>query len=124
MMSRGWPWHRRRSAVLRFGRTRIGMGLKEARMSSEVTPLAHDEEGWRSIDDRRALRFRMRHDGGAIVCVVPSAVLQTLPGIHPSSTDEEIFRAFEPHLARFETIADEKHAAGSVVKGEIVLDEG
>ena len=93
-------------------------------MSSEVTPLGHDEEGWRSIDDQRALRFRMRHDGGAIVCVVPSAVLMKLPGVHQSSTEEEIFKAFEPHLTRFEKIANARYTAGAAVDGEIVLDEG
>lgn len=91
-------------------------------MSSKVTPLGHDEEGWRSIDDQGALRFRMRHDGGAVVCAVPRAALLTLPGVHPSSSEEEIFKAFEPHLARFEQMANAKYAAGGVVNGEIVLD--
>ena len=50
-------------------------------MSAMVTPLGHDQEGWRSIDADGALHFRMRHDGGAIVCVVPRPVLLTLPGV-------------------------------------------
>ena len=50
-------------------------------MSAKVTPLGHDQEGWRSIDADGALHFRMRHDGGAVLCVVPRAVLLTLPGI-------------------------------------------
>lgn len=91
-------------------------------MSSKVTPLAHDEEGWRNIDDLGALHFRMRHDGGAIVCIVPRLVLLKLPGVLPSSTEEEIFRAFEPHLTRFEKIANAKFATGEMIKGEIVLD--
>jgi hypothetical protein len=91
-------------------------------MPSKVTPLGHDEEDWRSIDDQGALRFRMRHDGGAIVCVVPRTVLLTLPGIFPSSTEEDIFKAFEPHLARFEQMANAKFAAGDDAGGEIVLD--
>lgn len=92
-------------------------------MASKVTPLGHDEEGWRSIDDQGALRFRMRHDGGAVVCVVPRTALMTLPGVHASSTEEEIFRAFEPHLARFEQRANAKFAAGDVAHGEIVIEE-
>jgi hypothetical protein len=91
-------------------------------MPSKVTPLGHDEEDWRSIDDQGALRFRMRHDGGAIVCVVPRTVLLTLPGIFPSSTEEDIFKSFEPHLARFEQMANAKFAAGDDAGGEIVLD--
>jgi hypothetical protein len=91
-------------------------------MSSKVTPLGHDEEGWRSIDDQGALRFRMRHDGGAIVCVVPRRALLTLPGVTPSSTEEDIFKAFEPYLSRFEQMANAKFAAGVGTNGEIVLD--
>jgi hypothetical protein len=91
-------------------------------MSLSVTPLAHDEEGWRSIDARGALRFRMRHDGGAIVCVVPRAVLLMLPGVRPMSGEEDIFRAFEPHLARFERLANATYAEDGAVNGEIVLD--
>ena len=92
-------------------------------MSSKVTPLAHDEEGWRSIDDQGALHFRMRHDGGAIVCIVPRLVLLKLPGVLPSSSEEDMFKAFEPHLSRFEKMANAKFAAGAVVNGEIVLDD-
>jgi hypothetical protein len=92
-------------------------------MPSRVTPLGHDEEDWRSIDDHGALRFRMRHDGGAIVCIVPRVVLLTLPGVRFSSTDEDIFRAFEPHLVRFEQMANAKFAAGDDAGGEIVLDD-
>ena len=93
-------------------------------MAPTVTQLGHDDEDWRSIDDRGALRFRMRHDGGAVVCVVPRSVLMELPGILPSSSEEDIFKAFEPHLARFEKIANARYAAGGVVNDEIVLDEG
>jgi len=91
-------------------------------LASKVTPLAHDEEGWRSIDDEGTLRFRMRHDGGAVVCIVPRAVLMTLSGVVPSSSEEDIFKAFEPHLARFERIANARFAAGHVADGEILLD--
>jgi hypothetical protein len=91
-------------------------------MSTKVTPLGHDEEGWRSIDAEGALRFRMRHDGGAIVCVVPRAVLLTLPGILAGSTEGQIFEAFEAHLPRFEEMANAKFSAGGAVRGEIVLD--
>jgi hypothetical protein len=92
-------------------------------MSSNVTPLAHDEEGWQSIDGAGALHFRMRHDGGSILCVVPRAVLLTLPGIVPTSGEEDIFKAFEPHLARFEAIANAKYVEGGAEDGKIVLDE-
>jgi hypothetical protein len=92
-------------------------------MVSTVTPLAHDEEGWRSIDQHGALHFRMRHDGGAVVCIVPHSVLLRLPGALPSSTEEEMFEAFEPHLARFEAKANAKFAAGAVINEEILLDE-
>jgi hypothetical protein len=98
------------------------MDWKEDRMPSEITPLGRDTEYWRSIDDRGALRFRMRHDGGAIVCIVPRAVLLALPGVLPSSNEEDIFRAFEPHLARFERLANAKYAEGTVTGDEIVLD--
>ena len=91
-------------------------------MPSTVTPLAHDEEGWRSIDAHGALHFRMRHDGGAIVCVVPRAVLLALPGVVPTSGEEAIFKAFEPHLARFERMANAKFAEDGAVNGEMVLD--
>lgn len=91
-------------------------------MSSNVTPLAHDEEGWRSIDAGGALHFRVRHDGGAVLCVVPRAVLLALPGVLPTSGEEDIFKAFEPHLARFERMADARFAEGAVANGEIVLD--
>ncbi len=91
-------------------------------MSRMVTPLAHDEEGWRSIDARGALHFRMRHDGAAIVCVVPRPVLLRLPGVRISSGEEDIFKAFEPYLARFEAMANAKFAEGGSGNGEIVLD--
>jgi hypothetical protein len=91
-------------------------------MVSNVTPLAHDEEGWRSIDSLGALHFRMRHDGGAVLCVVPRTVLLALPGVLPTSGEEDIFKAFEPHLARFERMANAKFADGLAVNGEIVLD--
>jgi hypothetical protein len=91
-------------------------------MVSKITPLAHDEEGWRSIDSRGALHFRMRHDGGAVLCVVPRAVLLTLPGVLSTSGEEDIFKAFEPHLARFEQMANAKFAEDGAVNGEIVLD--
>lgn len=91
-------------------------------MVSKVTPLAHDEEGWRSIDSSGALHFRMRHDGGAILCVVPRAALLRLPGVLSTSGEEDIFKAFEPHLARFERMANAKYADGAVVNGEIMLD--
>jgi hypothetical protein len=91
-------------------------------MSFSVTSLAHDEEGWRSIDARGALRFRMRHDGGAVVCIVPRSVLLTLPGFLPTSGEEDIFKAFEPHLARFERMANTTFAEDGAVNGEIVLD--
>jgi hypothetical protein len=92
-------------------------------MSRMVTPLAHDEEGWRSIDARGALHFRMRHDGGAVLCGVPRAVLLSLPGIVPASGEEDIFKGFEPHLARFEAMANAKFTDGGAEDGEIVLDE-
>jgi hypothetical protein len=91
-------------------------------MPSTVTPLAHDEEGWRSIDSSGALHFRMRHDGGAVLCLVPRGVLLALPGILPTSGEEDIFKAFEPHLARFERMANAKYAEGAMVNGEIMLD--
>ena len=92
-------------------------------MSTNVTPLGRDQERWLSIDDQRALRFRMRHDGGAVVCIVPHTVLLRLPGVLPSSSEEDIFTAFEPHLARFEAMANAKFADGDAVNGEIVLDD-
>lgn len=98
------------------------MNRKEDRMPPEVTPLGRDEEDWRSIDEEGALRFRMRHDGGAIVCIVPRSVLLTLPGILPSSKEGEIFQAFEPHLASFERMANAKFASGGVTDDRIVLD--
>ena len=91
-------------------------------MPSNVTPLAHDEEGWRSIDAHGALHFRMRHAGGDVLCVVPRTVLLALPGILPTSGEEAIFKAFEPHLARFERMANTRFAEGGAVNGEIVLD--
>lgn len=91
-------------------------------MSAMVTPLGHDQEGWRSIAVDGALHFRMRHDGGAIVCVVPRPVLLRLPGIRATSGEEDIFKAFEPHLARFEAMANGKFAESGAINGEIVLD--
>ena len=91
-------------------------------MSAKVTPLGHDQEGWRSIDQSGALHFRMRHDGGAVLCVVPRAILLTLPGVRPASGEEEIFTAFEPYLARFEAMANARFAEGAVTNGEILLD--
>ena len=91
-------------------------------MSAIVTPLGHDQEGWRSIDQWGALHFRMRHDGGAVLCVVPRTVLLGLPGVSPASGEEDIFKAFEPHLARFEAMANARFTAGAVVDGEILLD--
>ena len=91
-------------------------------MSATVNPLGHDQEGWRSIDDEGALHFRMRHDGGAILCIVPRRVLLTLAGIHGGSSEEDIFKAFEPYLARFEAMANAKFAAGEVDGGRVSLD--
>ena len=64
----------------------------------------------------------MRHDGGAVLCVVPRTVLLGLPGIGPASGEEDIFKAFEPHLARFEAMANAKFAEDGAKDGEIVLD--
>lgn len=91
-------------------------------MSAAVTPLGHDQEGWRSIDDSGALHFRMRHDGGAILCIVPRRVLLTLAGVHGGSSEEDIFTAFEPHLARFEALANARFAADGADDGQIRLD--
>jgi hypothetical protein len=92
-------------------------------MSAAVTPLGHDQEGWRSIDENGALHFRMRHDGGAILCIVPRRVLLTLAGVHGGSSEEDTFRAFEHYLARFEAMANAQFAAGEGGQGEITLDE-
>ena len=92
-------------------------------MSSAVTPLGHDQEGWRSIDADGSLLFRMRHDGGAVVCIVPRRVLLTLSGIDAGSGEEAIFKAFEPHLARFEAMANARFPTGAAgTPDRIVLD--
>jgi hypothetical protein len=91
-------------------------------MSAAITPLGHDQEGWRSIDDDGALHFRMRHAGGAILCIVPHRVLLTLAGVHGGSSEEDIFTAFEPYLAHFEAMANARFAAGEGTEGRIVFD--
>ena len=45
-----------------------------------------------------------------------------LPGVHATSSEEDIFKAFEPDLARFEAMANAKYAEGEVINGEIVMD--
>ena len=86
---------------------------------ARIRELIRDPEVWRSFDDDRGLRFRMKCKGGAVVCVVSRKALCGLPGLPPNVDDELLLAAFEKHLLRFEDVAEAKYVGGDVEDGEI-----